>query len=308
VPPFETVHEVAIEKSNRQKRIADLVRRKSEGGFGLPELAPEVVIERKALERAEAELARLQTLKETRTVRWNAAKQLEARVSDWVLRGGIPGNCTLGTVEDAPLAELLKKGERVGDVVERYRHRLRKLGADLHRVKSAPWPSSPKKEEAKARIEQWAEAGAPNCDDMIEHNAPLAFPTMTLSSLVRGETPSLAHTNPTVDAFAVMCWLLKDHMLNTICAALDEAAYGDKEALSQAQREQMLATISADMLAVERSECALIWHTEAKGEVIDFRSDTPMSVLGLKLVTAPRANPSPGTSPGHAFDVVGARR
>jgi hypothetical protein len=70
----------------------------------------------------------------------------------------------------------------------------------------------------------------------------------------------------------------------------------------------MLATISADMLAVERSECALIWHTEAKGEVIDFRSDTPMSVLGLKLVTAPRANPSPGTSPMHAYDIVGVRR
>ena len=74
-------------------------------------------------------------------------------------------------------------------------------------------------------------------DDMIEHNAPLAFPTMTLSSLVRGETPSLAHTNPTVDAFAVMCWLLKDHMLKTICAALDEAAYGDKEALSAARAD-----------------------------------------------------------------------
>jgi hypothetical protein len=51
-----------------------------------------------------------------------------------------------------------------------------------------------------------------------------------------------------------MCWLLKDQMLKTIWAGLDEAAYGDKEALSQAQRDEMLATISADMLAVERSE------------------------------------------------------
>ena len=71
----------------------------------------------------------------------------------------------------------------------------------------------------------------------------------------------------------------------------------------------MEAQISSDMLAIERSECALIWHAEAKNEVLDFRNTTtPMSVLGLKLVTAPRANPSPGTSPMHADDIVGVRR
>jgi hypothetical protein len=48
--------------------------------------------------------------------------------------------------------------------------------------------------------------------------------------------------------------------------------------------------ISSDMLAIERAECALIWYAEANGEVIDFRSDTsPMAVLGVRLVTAPRA-------------------
>jgi hypothetical protein len=71
----------------------------------------------------------------------------------------------------------------------------------------------------------------------------------------------------------------------------------------------MEAQISSDMLAIERAECALIWHAEANGEVIDFRSDTsPMAVLGVRLLTAPRANPSPGTSPMHAFDIVGLRR
>jgi hypothetical protein len=31
------------------------------------------------------------------------------------VKGGIPGNCTLESVEDAPVAELLKKGETPGD-------------------------------------------------------------------------------------------------------------------------------------------------------------------------------------------------
>jgi hypothetical protein len=311
IPEFGIRQEAAEAVTVIQRRIADLTRLKSEGGaYGLSDDAASVLAERKKLERAISERDRQQSLYEVRSARWNTCMQLRGAASDWVLRG-VPQNCVIEATEDQPISELLRKGEHIADGVERYRHRRRELGAEAHRVNSATWPSSPKTEEAKARIEQWAEAGAPNFDDMIEHNAPLAFPTMTLSSLVRGETPSLAHTNPTVDAFAVMCWLLKDQMLKTICAGLDEAAYGDKEALSQAQRDEMLATISADMLAVERSECALIWHAEAKNnEIIDFRADTsPQSLLGVALRTVPRAEVR-GTTGGHAFDVVypGGRR
>jgi hypothetical protein len=138
--------------------------------------------------------------------------QLQRAVSDWVLRGGVPGGCGLEPIEDAPVSELLKKGERIADAVERYRHRLRELGADAHRVRSSPWPSSVLKEEAKAAIEQWAEAAMPNFDSMIEHNSKLSFPTMSLSSLVRGEKPTLVFTDPIVDVFGVLCWLARDQI------------------------------------------------------------------------------------------------
>jgi hypothetical protein len=73
----------------------------------------------------------------------------------------------------------------------------------------------------------------------------------------------------------------------------------DKAALSQQQREEMEAQIMADTLMIERSECALIWHAEAQGETIDFRSDTtPMALLGLRLVNQPRANPVTGNVTG----------
>jgi hypothetical protein len=40
-------------------------------------------------------------------------------------------------------------------------------------------------------------------------------------------------------------------------------------------------------------------------ETIDWRADTsPQALLGVRLVNAPRANPSPGTSREHAFDIV----
>ena len=75
------------------------------------------------------------------------------------------------------------------------------------------------------------------------------------------------------------------------------------------QREEMEAQISSDMLMIERSECALIWAAEEKGETIDFRADTsPQALLGLRLVNRPRASPSPGTSPEHGYDIARGRR
>ncbi|MGY8633830.1 hypothetical protein RAD15_15240 [Bradyrhizobium sp. 14AA] len=306
VPGFADLQEQSHAVIRHKKRIDDLTRPKSEGFHGLPELAPQVVIERRELERAEAELSRLASLKEIRGARWNTAKQLEARVIDWVMRGGIPTNCIIEPIEDPPLSELLKKGETIADAVDRFRHRLRELTADAHRVRSAPWPSSVVKQEAKAQLEQIAEAATPNFDSMIEHHAPLVLPRVSLSSLVPGVEPTLAFAEITDPR--LVCRVLMEQVLAKVYAGLDEAA-DDKHALDQQQRERMEAQISEDVLAIERSEVACIWHAEAnKGEVIDFRPDTsPQALLGVTLRTVPRSAPS-GTSAQHAINIVGARR
>jgi hypothetical protein len=265
VPEFADVRELADTKIRHQQRIQRLLMARAEGGFGLAEDAASVVDERRKLERVDKELQRMEQLRSVRGQRWTVAKQLEARISDWVLRGGVPGDCLLEVVADAPVSELLKKGERIADAVERYRHRLRELAADLHRVRSSPWPSSVAKQKAEALIEQLA--AAPDFDSMIEHNSALAFPSVSLSSFVRGTEPALAFTE------------------------------------AQAQ-------ISSDVLAIERAEVACIWHAETQNnEILDFRADTsPQALLGLRLVNQPRAN-VPGTTGGHAYDIVhGGRR
>jgi len=290
-----------------QRRIADLTRLKSEGGgFGLSDDAATVIAERAKPARAVSERDRQQALYEIRSARWNTCMQLRGAVSDWLLRGGVPGGCGLEPIEDAPVSELLRKGERIGDGVERYRHRLRELAADLHRVNSSPWPSSMLKAEAKALVEQWAEAAKPDFDSMVEHQSPLSFQTQSLSSLVRGEKPALAFTE-TVDACGLLCWLFPQELQAKINAGLDEVS-DDKSALDQQQREQMEAQISSDMLAIERAEVALIWAAEAQNnEILDFRSTTsPQSLLGFRLVSAPRTNPS-GTSPQHVIDIAGVQ-
>jgi hypothetical protein len=305
MPDFADVRELAEAKVRHTNRIGLLTRPRTEAGFGLPPEAPQVVAERRSLERAEKEMARLTRLRDDRGNRWQVAAQLERSVIEWLTQGGVPGGCALATVEDDDIGKLLKKGERIADGVERHRHRRRDYVADRHRVNSSAWPSSGKKADAKARIEQLGDAGAPNLDAMIEHNAQLTFPTVTSSSLVCGtETPALAFSE-SVDALGVLCWLFRDQMLAKINAEIDAIA-DDKHALDQQQREQMEAQISADMLAVERMEVAMIFAAEAKGEIIDFRADTaPQAVLGVRLVQAPYRAPDHA---GHAFDIVGGRR
>jgi hypothetical protein len=168
--------------------------------------------------------------------------------------------------------------------------------------RSAPWPSSLAKAAAKAQIEQLAEPGAPDC---VEHNLPVSFDDADGAGAQRRSPAAIGFTQ-TDDALGLLCWLFHDQLLREINIALDEAA-DDKNSLNEQQRSEMEATIMADALVIESNECVLIWHAEAKGEVIDFRGDTtPQALLGVKLVTAPRANPS-GTSPEHVITFGGRR-
>jgi hypothetical protein len=53
-----------------------------------------------------------------------------------------------------------------------------------------------------------------------------------------------------------------------------------------------------------RSEFEAAWAV-----FLSKRADcAPQAILQCRLVTAPAVNPSPGTSPMHAFDIVGGRR
>lgn len=147
-----------------RNRIAELTKHRSEGGFELKETAPQVIDVQRRLQRAEKELARLTELKETRTVRWNASRAARSQRQRLAAAWRIPHGCVIEPVEDAPLSELLVKndGGRIEAAVERLRMRLRECAADLHHVRSSPWPSSVAKAAAKELIERLADQGQPN--------------------------------------------------------------------------------------------------------------------------------------------------
>ncbi|MCD9821625.1 hypothetical protein [Bradyrhizobium japonicum] len=308
VPTFEEVQEVRLEVIGYKNRISDLTRHRSEGGFEQDPSAPQVLSEKRKLERAEKELARRTELKEVRTVRSTVAAQLRQSVNDWVLRG-VPGDCTLDVVEDQPLSELLTKadGGRIETAVERFRLKLREGAADLHRVRSSPWSSSAAKVAAKGLIDRLADQGQPNLDAAIEHGMDIVFATTRLQSLVYNAQPRAVAYAEVPDVLALMCWVLRDQLLAKINAGFDEIA-DDKQALDQRQREEAEAQIGADMLAAERAECALIWHAAAKDEVIDFRPTTsPQAVLGVALRTVPRAPSGPSSPEIAGYTLIGGR-
>ena len=307
IPLGEAVREAAEAVTVHQRRIADLTRLKSEGGnFGLSDDAASVLAERKKLERAVAERDRVKTLYEIRGARWNTCVQLRGAVSDWVLRG-IPHGCVIESVEDAPLSELLTKadGGRIDAAVQRHRMRLRELAADRHRVRSSSWPSSLVKEKIKAEIEARADASAPDADRAVEFGLPVRFATTITQAMVTG-APAVVSTE-SVDVLGLLCWLWRDEIVSKVCAAVDEIS-DDKNSLGEAQREEREAQISSDELEIHRRICALIWHVEAaQGEIVDFAADTPPeALLGVRLVNQPRTSSS-GTSPMHAFDIIGGR-
>lgn len=303
MPPFEDVYELAQTKVRHVNRIAQLIKPRGDGGtYELAATAPLVLSEKRALERVERELARRNALKQTRGDRYVPQKQLEARIIDWITAGGIPAGCVLEDVVDLPESELLKKNERISDGIERYRHRLRELAADAHRVRSAPFPSKDIKAKLRQQIEALAERGRPNTDSAIEHNSPVSFAKMSLRSTVYNAAPdAVAFTEEAPDVLALLCFLFQSEIVQKIEAEIDACA-DDKAALSESVREAKLAEIAVDVLAVERMEVALIRLAESKGgEVVDYRHDTSaQALLGCRLITAPYREPDHG---GHSFTV-----
>ena len=79
----------------------------------------------------------------------------------------------------------------------------------------------------------------------------------------------------------------------------------DKAALTHADREVCTAEVMGDLIDIERQEASAVWLAQSQGLPVEHRSDiSPLALLGVRLITAPRATNGP-SSPEHAYDLVG---
>ena len=130
--------------------------------------------------------------------------------------------------------------------------------------------------------------------------------TRLRSEMLGAEQRALAFTE-VPDAVALAAWLHKDALIKRLDAEIDTEA-DDAAALSHEARQKAEAEVQSDLLAVERDESALVFKAWADGLPCEHRSDcSPLALLGLRLVTAPRAAPPP-TSPEHGYNIVSGRR
>jgi hypothetical protein len=223
------------------------------------------------------------------------------------LRHGRPHGTTLLEAVEVEPPPLLK-GEDVLSAVERLRRRVRELKADLHRIASAPYPSAYAKAQMRAQIEALAMQGAPSVSALIELDGKIEFQTRRLQSEVFGaERRGLAYAE--IPDIALVAWLHKDALIKKLDAEIDTESDPTAVALTHEQRQQQEAELMGDLLDIERQEAELCWRAQRENLPCEHRSDcSPLALLGLRLVTTPRADALPETSPGFSWATWPMRR
>ncbi|MET4036505.1 hypothetical protein ABIB94_008102 [Bradyrhizobium sp. JR7.2] len=305
IPPFSEIQTASAERvaaANALKRLSD---HPHDGGFGLKSDSRQVTEAQRTLGRATEEFERIKQRSETKTAAWQAASGALANAETW-LKSGRPSGVLLQD-QETEVPKLAKGENGVLDAIENRRRRVRELRADLHRIRSAPFPSAHAKQQMREQIEALAMQGGPSVSLLIEHDGKIVWPMqMTRSELRGGERPALAFSE-TLDAVALTCWLHKSALI----AALDReigTESDDPASLSHEAREKAEAEVMGDLLDIERQEAALVFQAQQSLLPCEHRADiSPVALLGLRLVTAPRPD-LPRTSPEHGYDIVGGRR
>ena len=176
IPKSEDRLAASAARVEAEQRLARLGGHQSQrgGGFNLKPDDPRVIEQQRLLDKLTADAKRINDLYEVRAASYREATQslyaVEARLK------GRPGTFADHNGE----VPKLNKGESLMDAIERTRRRGRELKADLHRIKSAPFPASYAKRRAREQVEELAARGAINVSRLVEHDGPVEFPMQML--------------------------------------------------------------------------------------------------------------------------------
>ena len=300
---FEIEQELRTENAQTENRIRVLKQPRGDGGHSLGDDDPRVRVEQKNLDLKTAELARRRELSEVRGHEQQVLLRLIGICETWLRGGGRPGG-SICVAFDGELPTL-KEGADLPAAIDDRRRRLRELAADRHRVESAPFPAATAKAKIRDEIAALAELGAPSVSGMIEHNASLIeWPVTQISAKIFNSDPAAVGHVEVFDSRAFLCWLHKDAVLAKLDAECD-ASSDDAAALTDTARAKALAAISADILAVERAEAALVWLAQERGMALWHREDTDVrALLAIDVAGAP----PPSDDRSHLTEFVGVPR
>lgn len=284
-----TAEEIDFHRTSKIAAEGRVQRLKLARGAGGPDLTDDDLQVKEAqstVERHAAEMKRMTELTAARDAIAMNLSRLFNRCEDFIRHR--PRGTRIVEVPQPEIATVLKRNETPATALDRLRLRLRELAADLHRVNSAPYPSA----YAKTRVRQMVEmrAQAPDLSGLIEHDAEIRWPTTTvdlpLIAVGANQSPVIGSARGEVpDVLAILSWFDRPRLLAMLDAEINDLA-DDEAALTHEQRQEKLAEIEADRIAIERQECAVIRHMQAQGMAIEYRGDAdPRAVLSLELET-----------------------
>jgi hypothetical protein len=295
IPEFEQIREASMARMEAENALKRLTDHPQNSGRGLPDTDPLVVAAKKHLDKMADDFRRLTELQEVRSAAFQSASAAQAAVESW-LRDGRPHGTVLQD-HDGEVPKLAKGEAGLLDAIENRRRRVRELRADLHRIASAPFPSSHAKARMRAQIEALAMQGAPSVSRLVELDGRIEFETQRLTSSGIGAERHLAFAE-VPDAVALVAWLHKDALI----AALDRSIADESDdgaALSHEARQKAEAETMSDLLSAERDESFFVWQAQAQNLPIEHRGDISASaLLGLRLTSTARTTELPETSPG----------
>jgi len=306
VPEFEQIREASMARVAAEHALKRLVSHPQDGGFNLGPDDRRVIEAQRTLDKATDEFKHLQELQEVRSEAFQAASGALVTVEDF-LRHGMPGNCQIAAEIEVEPPKLLK-GEGPLDGAARFQRRGREIKAAIHTIRSSCFPKSYCRQRMREQVEPLVRRGEVSVSRLVEIDGEIEWPMQRVRSELYGEQRQAAF-GEVPDAVALVAWMFKDALIAALDREIDAEA-DDAASLSHEERQRREAEAQGDLLAVERDECALVWQAQAQGLPCEFRADcSPLAILGLRLITVPRATELPPSSAERAgFNLIGGRR
>lgn len=232
IPKHDVMHEASTARIMAEQRLRRLIDHPHDNGFGLKPDDGRVVEQKKLVARLNDELKRLTELSETRSQVWTASSHVLTAVESWLKNGKPPG--VVLQDYDGPEPKLLKN-EGLLDAILRLQRRGRELKADLHRIRSAPYPSAHARAAIRQEVEALATQGAPSVSDVVEHDRKIIWPMQSLRSTVYNTEVSSFAATEVVDVLSLFAFVHKDALLASLDALVSEEA-DDAASLSHEAR------------------------------------------------------------------------
>jgi hypothetical protein len=287
----EDAHAISLSLSDRirdtmqrrqaiETRVRQLKLGRGAGGYGETDESQSVVAEREKLAVVVRDLEEAQRLQADRQARFQPAKALSDRLETF-LENAAREASGAKLMLHVPIAPQLKKGETLPQAISRHRETIAALRQQRSDLLAAPIALAQAKAAMRAEVDALAQRGRCDATALLWPPADARFPN-SISWPVREESQPGGMVTQSVDTLGIVMALLKPQVIAALDQQLTDAAAALGEGLTDEQRRAQLADVSAELLRLERQECALVRQAIADGVAAAYRPEAdPRAVLGL---------------------------